>query len=530
VKKVKASTAIVNFLEKEGVKTIFGYPGGAVLPIFESLSQSSINHVLVRHEQGAIHAASGYALSSDNTGVCIATSGPGATNLITGIANAYMDSIPVVIITGQVATNIIGYDSFQEADIIGASEPFTKHNYLVRDVSTLGEVFKNAFHIANSGRKGPVLIDIPINIQNADFKGDYPKSVDISGYKPTIQGNPYQIKLAHEKIINSKRPLLCIGSGILLGHSRKELEAFVDTTDIPVLHTLKGKGAFDESRKEYVGMIGSHGHHYSNEIIKNSDLLIVIGMSISTRTRANFSIADKNVIHIDIDPAEVGKKIQTSIPIVGDAKEILSELIHMKYETDFSQWHQFIAAEKEKNNNYLGKEAFITNKLKIISDQLSEDAIIVADVGNNQISAAHNLKMNGKRRFITSGGLGTMGFSLPASIGAQMSKKDRQILVVIGDGGFQMVMNELITIYENDLNVKILLIDNQSLGMVRDLQKAWYNHTFSVNFKANPDFQKICEANYISYFDLNKEENISKFLTHPKVALGRINLVGEGNE
>lgn len=527
---MKASRAIIKFLESEGVKTIFGYPGGAVLPIFESLSQSTIDVVLVRHEQGAIHAASGYALSSDTTGVCIATSGPGATNLVTGIANAYMDSIPVVIITGQVATNIIGYDSFQEADIIGASEPFTKHNYLVKDISNLGEVFKNAFHIANSGRKGPVLIDIPINIQNANFEGNYPQSIDIAGYKPTIQGNPYQIKLAYEKIINSKRPLLCIGSGILLSHSRKELEAFVEATKIPVLHTLKGKGAFNEASEQYVGMIGSHGHHYSNEIIKNSDLLIVIGMSISTRTRANFSIEDKNVIHIDIDPAEVGKKIQTSIPIVGDAKKILNELIGRSYDTDFSQWLAYIKKEKNKNNSYLGKEDFIVSKLKKISNQLKNNAIIVADVGNNQISAAHNLQMDGSKRFITSGGLGTMGFSLPASIGAQISKRDRQVLVVIGDGGFQMVMNELITLFENELNVKILLIDNQSLGMVRDLQKSWYNHTFSVNFKHNPNFEKICEANYIEYFDLNKDENIEKFLNHPSVALGRINLVGEENE
>jgi len=527
---MKASTAIVNFLESEGVKTIFGYPGGAVLPIFESLSQSTIDHILVRHEQGAIHAASGFALSNDATGVCIATSGPGATNLITGIANAYMDSIPVVIITGQVATNIIGYDSFQEADIIGASEPFTKHNYLVRDVANLGEIFKNAFYIANSGRKGPVLIDIPIDIQNADFKGDYPRSIDISGYKPTIEGNPYQIKLAHEKIVKSKRPLLCIGSGILLGHSRKELKAFVDATKIPVLHTLKGKGAFDEKNEHYVGMIGSHGHHYSNEIIKNSDLLIVIGMSISTRTRTNFSIADKNVIHIDIDPAEVGKKIQTSIPIVGDAKKILTEFIAMDYDTDFSAWQEFINKEKNKNNNYLGKECFIVSKLNKISNQLETDSIIVADVGNNQISAAHNLQMNGTRRFITSGGLGTMGFSLPAAIGAQVSNRDRQVLVVIGDGGFQMVMNELITLYENDLNVKILLIDNQSLGMVRDLQKFHYNHTFSVDFKHNPNFEKICDANCIAYFNLNEDKNIEKFLNHPKVALGRINLVGEENE
>lgn len=523
---MKASQAIIKCLEAENVETIFGYPGGAVLPIFEALRQSSIKHVLVRHEQGAIHAASGYALSGQQIGLCIATSGPGATNLITGIANAYMDSIPVVIITGQVSTQIIGYDSFQEADIVGATEAFTKHNYLVKNAQDIPRIFKSAFHIANSGRKGPVLIDIPLDIQKEIIDFSYPKTIDIPGYKPTIQGNPYQIENAVKKINMSKRPLLCIGNGVLLSNAKEALSDFVKRTNIPVVNTLKGKGAFDEKNPCYVGMIGSHGHRYSEVIVNKSDLLIVIGMSISTRTRANFSIEGKNVIHIDVDPAEVGKKIQTTIPIVGDALSILEALNQYNYAMDLSKWHRDILLEKQLNNTYLGKEPWIASKLSELSEFLKEDAIIIADVGNNQISAAHHIEMNGKTQFITSGGLGTMGFSLPAGLGAQMANENRQVLIILGDGGLQMVMNELITFYEQNLHVKILLLDNQSLGMVRDLQKSFYKNTYSVDFMHNPDFKKIVEANYIDYFNLNTLENYDDFVNHPKIAFGHLKTKG----
>jgi acetolactate synthase-1/2/3 large subunit len=519
---MNTADAIIKFLEKESVSTIFGYPGGAVLPIYKSLKNSTINHILVRHEQTAIHAASGYALSTNTVGVCIATSGPGATNLMTGIANAYMDSIPVVIITGQVSTDSIGFDSFQEADIIGATEAFTKYNYLIKDEKDIARVFKEAFYIANTGRKGPVLIDIPVNIQNKIINYNYPKNIDILGYKPTFKGNINQINKAYEKICFSKKPLLCIGNGILLSNAKKELLKFVNNTQIPVVNTLKGKGAFNETNPNYIGMIGSHGHKYANNLIEESDLLIIIGMSISNRTTANFSANTKNIIHIDVDPAEVGKNIISNLPIIGDAKKILEELNNFKYNSIYSEWMDFIKYEKTNHNTYLGKNKIIDRKLSEISDNSSEDAIFIADVGNNQIAAAHNIKMFGQRKFFTSGRLGTMGFSLPASIGAKISDINREVVVIIGDGSFQMVMNELITLYENNLNVKIILIDNQSLGMVRDLQKYHYKETFAVNFKSNPDFSKICDANNVTYFDLNSELDINKFIKYNSLCLGRI--------
>ena len=520
---MKVAKAIIKFLESENVKTIFGYPGGAVLPIYNSLKNSDVNHILVRHEQAAIHAASGYALTSNTVGVCLATSGPGATNLITGIANAYMDSIPVVIITGQVDTNIIGYDSFQEADIIGATEPFTKYNFLVKDEKNIGKIFKEAFHIANTGRKGPVLIDIPTDIQNKIIEYNYPETIDILGYKPTFNGNKNQIKKAYKKIYESKKPLLCIGNGILSSNAKEELKDFIALTKIPVVHTLLGKGALNERNPNYVGMIGSHGHKYANNLIEKSDLLIIIGMSISNRTTANFSTNKKNIIHIDIDPAEVGKTLTSNIPIIGDAKNILKELSNYKYDSSYEKWETIINSEKENNNTYLRKNELIDSKLAAITDELSDNAVFIADVGNNQICAAHNIKMYKNRKFFTSGRLGTMGFSLPASIGAQASDINNEIVVISGDGGFQMVMNELITLYENGLNVKIILMDDNSLGMVRDLQNSRYNKTFSTNFKSNPDFSLICKANNVKYFNLNSLKETKEFINYNSLCLGRIN-------
>ncbi len=520
---MNVSDAIIKFLEKENVKTIYGYPGGALLPIYQSLSTSNINHILVRHEQAAIHAASGYALNTNSVGVCIATSGPGATNLITGIANAYMDSIPVVIITGQVSTDIIGYDSFQEADIIGATEPFTKYNFLVKNENEIAKIFKEAFHIANTGRKGPVLIDIPTDIQDKIIEFNYPETVNITGYKPTLIGNKNQIKKAYEKISSSKKPLLCIGKGILSSNAKKELKIFVEKTKIPVVHTLLGKGAFDETNSLYLGMIGSHGHKFANDLIEKSDLLIIIGMSISNRTTTNFTTSKKNIIHIDIDPAEVGKNLPSNVPIIGDAKNILNELINYNYELKLNKWIDIINFEKSNNNTYLGKNIIIASKLAEITNHLSENAVFIADVGNNQISAAHNIKMYGNRKYFTSGRLGTMGFSLPASIGAQASNINGEIIVIIGDGGFQMVMNELITLYENDLKVKIILLDDSSLGMVRDLQKNKYNQTFGVNFKHNPNFNTICNANNVKYFNLNSTKELLEFVNYDFLCLGRIN-------
>lgn len=523
-----ASDAIINFLEKENIKTIFGYPGGAVLPLYKSLSKSKINHILVRHEQAAIHAASGYALSSDSVGVCIATSGPGATNLITGIANAYMDSIPVVIITGQVSTDKIGFDTFQEADIIGATEAFTKHSYLIRNKKNLSRIFKEAFHIANTGRKGPVLIDIPTNIQQSEINNKYPESVNLQGYSPTTKGNANQIKKAYKKIISAKKPLLCVGSGVLLSNSKVELAEYVKKTKIPIVTTLKGKGSINEENKYYQGMIGSHGNKHANDLVTDSDLLIIIGMSISTRTKARFDVNKKYIIHIDIDPAEVGKKIDFNIPIIGDAKKILNKLLAFEYPNNISK--REIKNIQPISTDYLGYNKFVSSVFSNLSNIISNDAIILADVGNNQICAAHNFKMIGNRKFLTSGGLGTMGFSLPASIGAQASNPNREVYTIIGDGGFQMVMNELITLYENNLNIKIILVDNKSLGMVRDLQKTHYNETFSVDFKDNPNFKKICDANNVDYYNLNNSSDLHTFLNTKKLSLGHLDIRGKNEK
>ncbi|MGM0378875.1 MAG: biosynthetic-type acetolactate synthase large subunit [Bacillota bacterium] len=519
---------IIKILEKENVEDIFGYPGGAVLPIYNALKNSSIKHTLVRHEQAAIHSASGYALSTNQIGVCIATSGPGATNLITGIANAYMDSIPVIILTGQVPTDSIGLDTFQEADIIGATQAFTKHSFLIKDKENIGKVFKQAFHIATTGRKGPVLIDIPTNIQKQDVEFDYPTNINLKGYKPTIDGNENQIQKAYKKINKSTKPLLCVGNGIILSNSQKDLKNFVDKTQMPLVTTLKGKGGFNEKNKFFQGIIGSHGNKYANNLIERADLLIIIGMSISTRTKNDFNLKDKSIIHIDIDPAEIGKKVSSNIPIIGDAKNIIKKFNKYNYNIDI-KWNKNILKNNNNLKDYIGYNSYVSSKLSEISDKLDKDCIFIADVGNNQISAAHNLKTFDKRKFFTSGGLGTMGFSLPAGIGAKTANPEKQILIVIGDGGFQMVYNELITLYENGLNVKILLIDNNALGMVKDLQKNHYNQTFGVDFKNKPNFSKICEANFIKYMNLNKK-SITEFVNSKQIVLGHLLIKEEKNE
>ena len=525
---MNGSREIIKILEKENVENIFGYPGGAVLPIYNSLKKSSIKHTLVRHEQAAIHAATGYALSTNKIGVCIATSGPGATNLITGIANAYMDSVPVIILTGQVPTKSIGLDTFQEADIIGATQAFTKHSFLIKDKENIGKVFKHAFHIATTGRKGPVLIDIPTNIQKQIVDFNYPKTINLKGYKPTIDGNTNQIKKAYKKINESSKPLLCVGNGIILSNSQNNLKQFVDKTQMPLVTTLKGKGGFNEKNKFFQGIIGSHGNKSANNLVKKADLLIIIGMSISTRTKNNFTLKNKSIIHIDIDPAEIGKKVSSNIPIIGDAKNIIEKLNQYDYSINI-KWNENIFKNNNRLNDYLGYSKITADKLSELSDKLDDNCIFIADVGNNQISAAHNLKTFDKRKFFTSGGLGTMGFSLPAGIGAKTANPKKEVLIVIGDGGFQMVYNELITLYENGLNIKILLIDNNALGMVKNLQKNHYNQTFGVDFKKTPDFSKICEANSIKYINLNKK-SIDEFINTKQIVLGHLSIKEEKNE
>ncbi|MTI66601.1 MAG: biosynthetic-type acetolactate synthase large subunit [Firmicutes bacterium] len=514
---MKVTDAIIKCLEKEKIDTIFGYPGGAVLPFYESLRNSDINHILVRNEQSAAHSASGYARASGKVGVCIATSGPGATNLITGIATAYMDSIPIVILTGQVNSTSIGKDVFQEADILGATEPFTKHNYLVKNSKDIPKILKEAFHIASTGRPGPVLIDIPLDIQKQDIKFKYPKDVNIIGYKPTYQGHKGQIKKALSKLKESKKPLICVGGGIICAKASKELQNFSQKAKIPVVHTLMGIGALATNSPYYVGMVGSHGHNHSNNVVMEADLLMIIGARVADRATAGFNLIEEKtaIIHIDIDPAEIGKNLSTTIPVVGDAKNILKELIKEITPLDTDEWIGKINTLKEKKNKEISCfNNFVNpkNALKLLSKLTSENTIITADVGQNQIWAARNFEIKENRKYLTSGGLGTMGYSLPAAIGAKLASPQKKVISVIGDGGLQMLLSELGTLSENKLNIIILLFNNNRLGMVKELQDFHYgkNKNYAVKFELNPDFVKIAEAYGLEAKKISSDKDFEK--------------------
>ncbi len=495
---MKAAEAIIQCLIEENVKTVFGYPGATVVAIYEALRKSEVEHILVRHEQAAGHSASGFARTTGTTGVCIVTSGPGATNIITSIATAYMDSIPMVIITGQVKSNLIGKDVFQEADITGAVESFTKHNYLVRNAEDIPRIIKEAFYIAGTGRPGPVLIDIPADIQEEDINFKYPEGVDIRGYKPTVVGNKRQIKKALEKIKNSKKPLICTGGGIGCAKAEKQLMEFVKKSRIPVVHTLMGKDCVQGDNPYYIGLIGSHGFNYANKAVAQADLLILIGTRIADRATAGAKYfgKDADIIHIDIDPAEIGKNLGTNIPVVGDCKNILEGLIEgaESLETDqwineIKSWQKVKSSEPEWQNKVNPKYC-----LKLLSEIVEEDAVITADVGQNQIWCARNFTVKDKRRFLTSGGLGTMGYSLPAAVGAKIAEPSRRVVAIMGDGSFQMSLFELGTIAQNNVNIIIIVFNNSGLGMVREIQNKTYGDHHGVTLNCNPDFVKIAEA------------------------------------
>ena len=494
---MKASEAIIKCLIEEKVNTVFGYPGGAIVSVYEALRRSKIHHVLVRHEQGAAHSASGYARVSGKTGVCITTSGPGATNLITGIASAYMDSIPLVVITGQVRSDMIGRDMFQEADITGATESFTKHSYLVKDANELPRIMKEAFYIAATGRPGPVLIDVPSDIQDARIDFVYPEWVDIRGYKPTLKGHIGQIKKAAKAIAESERPLIVAGGGVTLSHAEPELLSFVEKTRIPAAHTLMGKGALPSRNAHYVGMIGTHGFPEANAALSKSDLLIFIGARIADRTWGGASeklLENTRIIHIDVDPAEIGKNVGTQIPVVGDAKQILLDLNEKVESKNTAHWISEIQSFKKSRTRKETQSVNPKFAIKLLSDMLNDEAILVADVGQNQLWAARNFEDRMGRKFLTSGGLGTMGYALPAAAGVKLAAPERQVVAVMGDGGFQMSMSELGTISANKLGIVILLFNNGRLGMVRELQDQVYKATSGVDLDKNPDFIKLCEA------------------------------------
>ena len=496
---ISGAKIMVECLEAEGVKTIFGYPGAAICPFYDALIDSSVRHILVRQEQNAGHAANGYARISGRPGVCVVTSGPGATNLVTAIASAYMDSIPIVAITGQVQSELIGRDVFQEADITGACEPFTKHSYLVKRTEDLPRIFKEAFYIASTGRPGPVLIDVPVDIQTKEIKSyKYPETVDIIGYKPSLKGNGLQIKRACEAIAASKRPAICAGGGVFSSKAERALMEFARKADIPVVNTLMGIGVLPSDDRLCLGMLGTHGVKMANEAIQHADLLLLCGARVGDRSMASPNQVAKRtkIIHIDVDPAEIGKNMQANIPIVGDLKSVLEQMLERIDNLEHSDWiekcreHKQQLCKAETEGEYIDPKRF----MRLLSEKVDDNAVLVADVGQNQIWSANcfNVK-NG--RFLTSGGMGTMGYSVPASVGAWIAAPDRQVIAVCGDGSFQMQMMELGTIKQHGIKNKIIVMNNTKLGMVRELQDKNYGGRHSgVDLSGSPDFNLLAQA------------------------------------
>ncbi len=497
---MKGSQLLIKKLKENGVKTIFGYPGGVLLPFYDALYESDIEHILVRHEQAAAHAADGYARASGKVGVCLATSGPGATNVTTGVATAHMDSSPVVVLTGQVPTKAIGTDMFQEVDTIGITMPISKHNYQPRSPEKIVEAIDKAFYIASTGRPGPVVLDLPRNALEEDINiEDYEINTEIPGYKPTTKGNVKQIKRAIQVINNSKKPLILVGGGVILSNASEELLEFATLTNIPVCTTLMGKGAISEEHPLGLGMIGMHGIETTNIALTECDCLIAIGCRFSDRSVSNSELFAQNatIIQIDVDPAEIGKTIKINIPIVGDAKITLKEFINQVKSPDTSNWTKHISQVRKENEETLSYNTVPLKPqqcIKEIMEAVTEDTIITTDVGQNQMWMAHYYKTRKPRTFISSGGLGTMGFGLPAAIGAQFAKPEENVLAICGDGGFQMVLQELATIKENDLPIVTCVLNNDYLGMVAQLQRLYNDHVYQTKFYDNPDFVQLAKA------------------------------------
>ncbi len=497
--KITGAQAMVKCLEAESVSVVFGYPGVAICPFFNSIYDSEIQRVLVRTEQNAGHAASGFARVTGKVGVCVATSGPGATNLITGIATAYADSIPMVAITGQVNSELIGRDVFQEADITGAVESFVKYSYLIKDARDIPRVFKEAFYIASTGRKGPVLIDVPIDIQNQMIEFEYPTQVSLRTYKPTVKGHAVQIKKVIHALEKAKRPVLCVGGGVLLSNAEEEVRSFAQKHSIPVVTTMMGIGVMPQDHPMYFGMVGNNGKAYANLAMNKSDLLIMMGARVADRAISQPDLVTENtvVVHIDVDPAEIGKNMGPSIPIVGDIKHILQDFEKHTFTGDYSEWIQQLKTwKKEKEVIRNPKEGYVdpAEFVRILSETMDENAVYVADVGQNQIWSCNYYVMR-KGRFLTSGGMGTMGYSIPAAMGAKQADKSRQVVAVCGDGSFQMSFMELATIRQHNIPIKIIVLKNNYLGMVREYQHYTYQDRYSmVSLDGSPDLKMIAAA------------------------------------
>jgi acetolactate synthase-1/2/3 large subunit len=505
--KLTGAQILMKCLEREGVKHIFGYPGGVVLDIYDELARTpNIRHILVRHEQAAVHAADGYARASSEVGVALVTSGPGATNTVTGIASAYLDSIPIVVFTGQVPTGLIGNDAFQEVDIVGITRPCTKHNYLVKDVKHLAATIHEAFHIARSGRPGPVLVDLPKDVSQASTVPKFPETVKIKSYNPTYHANPRQVARALDMILHAQRPVLYTGGGIVLSDSAEGLYKFATSLQIPVTSTLMGLGGFPGDHPLWMGMLGMHGTYCANMAVSQADVLIAVGARFDDRVTGKLTefAPHAKIVHIDIDPSSISKNVKVDIPIVGDCKDTLDQLNELLEDKPVRDWTEVRRPWLDTVNGWTAahpltytwddkviKPQFVVEKLYELT---KGEAYITTEVGQNQMWAAQFYKFRHPRRLMTSGGLGVMGYGFPAAMGVQMAKPDACVIDIAGDGSIQMNIQELITVVDNDLPVKIAILNNSYLGMVRQWQQLFYDRVYSATPMTAPDFVKLAEA------------------------------------
>jgi len=504
---------LIESLRREGVEVIFGYPGGQVLPLFDTLYDTDMRFILTRHEQAAAHAADAYSRATGKMGVCLATSGPGATNLTTGIATAYMDSIPMIAITGQVKTHLIGNDAFQEADVTGITRPITKHNYLVKDAKDLALIIREAFHVASTGRPGPVLIDIPVDVQQKDVEFIWPEEVNIRGYKPNYYGHPGQIKKAAKLIASCKKPILYVGGGVITSGAAGALKELAEKMNAPVTWTLMGIGCFPSTHKLSLGMLGMHGTAYANHAIMESDLIIAVGARFDDRVtgRIDAFAPYAKVIHIDIDPSSISKNIKVHIPIVGDAKNVLGQLLEeLTKVPETSDWLKTLEGWKKKSPLTYKAEGKLKPQYVIeqIDEATGSEAIITTEVGQNQMWAAQWYTYSHPRTFLSSGGLGTMGFGFPAAMGAKVGCPEKIVFDIAGDGSIQMNVQELATCVCNKIHVKVAILNNGYLGMVRQWQELFYKKRYSHTCISGPDFVKLAESYGAVGIRVTKQEEV----------------------
>lgn len=523
--KMTGAQAVIECLKQENVEVVFGYPGGSVLTLYDALYTSNYPHVLPRHEQGVIHAADGYARATGKVGVCVATSGPGATNLITGIATAYMDSIPIVAITGQVAVSLIGRDSFQEADITGITTPITKHNFLVKNVRELPRVIKEAFYIARSGRPGPVLVDIAKNVFAAEIDFEYPQEISLRGYQPVHEGDPQAIESVYKELSQAKKPLFFIGGGVNLSDTSEVMREIVSHTGVPVVSSLMGLGCISDDDTNYFGMIGMHGTYAGNISTTETDLLIGIGVRFDDRVTGLLDefAAKAKIVHFDIDAAEVNKNVRAQIRVIGNLQWSLQELLAKVSQRSRVDWHEQVQTWRESLLTWKNEKPLLYNKEAVsilpqavvekISELTDGDAVIVTDVGQHQMWTAQFYSFKHPRNFLTSGGLGTMGYGVPAALGAQVGTPNKKVVCICGDGGFMMNCQELMTIADLNLPVKIIILNNQVLGMVAQWQRTFYNRNYAhSNMETKADFVKISEAMGVPAIRLENKEEMAEVL------------------